>query len=210
VEQLLLDLSDEALSRLQLELSQANTITDQLNTFGMPGYIIIKPHDDIPKSTAAFAEGEEVFAGPEFVEFLPMLFAQHEGKPYLTFDSFDRAVDEFFCKVEGQRLEREAQAAELAAQRKIEKIQRDQEKMLSGLAAQQERMQHGAMLLETYAEEVDKVALVINSAAGAGMTWEDIDEMVKAETAAGGLVIFFCWLIKITFKLFCDPCNCSN
>ncbi len=180
VEQFLVDLSEEVFSSMQWELAQAGTIMQQLDSQGMPGYIIISENSTVG------SEGEKSGeAGPEYIEFLPMLFAQHADKPFLTFSSFDEAVDEYFCKIEGQRLEKEAQATELAAQRKIEKVQRDQEKMLRGLAAQAERMQRGAGLLETYAEEVEKVALVINSALGAGMTWEDIDEMVKAETAAG-------------------------
>lgn len=192
VEQFLVDVSEESFSSMQRELAQAGSIMQQLDSQGMPGYIIIKPKDGPPQTddTADAVEGASAGvktsdAGPEYIEFLPMLFAQHADKPYLTFSSFDEAVDEYFCKIEGQRLEKEAQATELAAQRKIEKVQRDQEKMLRGLAAQAERMQRGAGLLETYAEEVEKVALVINSALGAGMTWEDIDEMVKAETAAG-------------------------
>jgi len=193
----LLDISQETLSLMQEELSQAGTIVDALNSQGMPGYIIIDHKASVAQQGGGEPNTEAVPAPePEFLEFLPMLFAQHEGKPHLTFGSFDEAVDEYFCKVEGQRLQREAQAAEVAAQRKIEKVQRDQEKMLRGLTAQQERMQLGASLLEAHAEEVDKVALVINSALGSGMTWEDIDEMVKTEAAAGrhtsGSAFHFC------------------
>lgn len=44
------------------------------------------------------------------------------------------------------------------------------------------------MLVQAFADDVDKACLVINSALGAGMAWEDIDDMVKTETAAGARV----------------------
>jgi len=203
------DMPGEDVERMLSELSDANRITERLNTPGLPGFIVYKniapckatPSDQTTTSTHSGNGDFSAVAGNkeggtrevnthtqdslEFIEFLPMLFEQHSGRQVLTYPSFDEAVDEYYSKIEGQRLAREAQAAEIAAEKKIEKIKRDQEKMQKSLIAQQERMQRGASLLETYAEEVDKVALVINSALGAGMAWEDIGEMVKAETAAG-------------------------
>ena len=40
-----------------------------------------------------------------FHEFYPMLFKQHEGMPFLEFPTFDQAVDEFFSKLESQKLD---------------------------------------------------------------------------------------------------------
>ena len=192
------DMPGEDVERMLSELSDANRITERLNTPGLPGFIVYKSIAPCKatlsdQTTTSMHSGNgdmrEVNANAndslEFIEFLPMLFAQHSGRQVLTYPSFDEAVDEYYSNIESQRLVREAQAAEIAAEKKIEKIKRDQEKMQKSLITQQERMQRGASLLETYAEEVDKVALVINSALGAGMAWEDIGEMVKAETAAG-------------------------
>lgn len=205
------EMLEEHVQRMLTELSDAHRLTEQLNTPGLPGYIVYK--NTIPATVgsakvAPIMDGDLAGAGGdsnakkggieadstsieslEFIEFLPMLFAQHAGRQVLTYSSFDEAVDEYFSKIESQRLAREAQATELAAQKKIEKIKRDHEKMQKALVSQQERMQRGAALLEAYAEEVDKVALVINSALGAGMAWDDIAEMVKTETAAGNLTI---------------------
>ncbi|KAJ1435199.1 hypothetical protein B484DRAFT_301185, partial [Ochromonadaceae sp. CCMP2298] len=49
----------------------------------------------------------------------------------------------------------------------------------------QSQMQRAAELLEVFADGVDKVCLVINSALGSGMGWEDIELMVEAERAGG-------------------------
>ena len=67
---------------------------------------------------------------------------------------------------------------------KVQKVKGEQASLMHGLALQQ-RMERVATLLETYAEDVDKAVYVLNSALGAGMSWEEIDTMVKRETAAG-------------------------
>ena len=43
-------------------------------------------------------------------------------------------------------------------------------------------------MLELHAQDVDKVILVVNSAISSGMTWEDISEMVAAETRNGNKI----------------------
>lgn len=63
------------------------------------GYIIQKK-EDRPNP-----EGD----GPTFLltnqEFHPMLFRQNRDQPYAEFDTFDRAVDEFFSALEGQKID---------------------------------------------------------------------------------------------------------
>jgi hypothetical protein len=46
-------------------------------------------------------------------------------------------------------------------------------------------MEEAALLVELFADDVDKCMLVINSALTAGMDWDAIDTMVKVETARG-------------------------
>jgi hypothetical protein len=38
-------------------------------------------------------------------EFHPRIFEQHKTQPYIEFESFDRAVDEFFSKMESQKID---------------------------------------------------------------------------------------------------------
>ena len=197
-------LSEASISLMMVELMQAERVTAELNTPGLPGYIIykdasntttnmnsseVKSDTSKPEATATTTTViTDTTASVEYIEFLPMLFTQHIGCKYLVFPSFDQAVDEYYCKIEEQKLQKEALSVEITAKKKIEKIQRDHEKAKNSLILQQERMEKSALLLETHAELADKVALVINSAIGAGMAWEDITEMVKAETAAGKLL----------------------
>ena len=76
----------------------------------------------------------------------------------------------------------------------MDKVKDDQNSLIVTLEKQQRKMEEGALLVELYAEDVEKCMLVINSAMAAGMSWTDIDLMVKAETAKGTLP---CWHILI-------------
>jgi hypothetical protein len=67
----------------------------------------------------------------------------------------------------------------------VDKVKGDQSSLIATLERQQRKMEEGALLVELFADDVDKCMLVINSALTAGMSWDDIDTMVKAETAKG-------------------------
>lgn len=59
------------------------------------GYIIQKK-ETRPK------ENEDFFSNQEFH---PMIFEQHKNGPFIEFDSFDKAVDEFFSNMESQKID---------------------------------------------------------------------------------------------------------
>lgn len=119
----------------------ANELYSLLATPGQSGYIIMKHID-------------------EYIEFLPALYAQHKDRLSITCISFDEAVDEYYCKIEEQKLNKEVNSIEIAAEKKLEKLKKDQEQLRKGLVNHQSKMQKSAMLLETYADDVDKVCLV--------------------------------------------------
>ena len=68
---------------------------------------------------------------------------------------------------------------------KVDKVKGEQNSLILTLEKQQRKMEEGALLVELFADDVDKCMLVINSALTAGMSWDDIDTMVKVETAKG-------------------------
>jgi hypothetical protein len=47
-----------------------------------------------------------------FVDFVPRMFKQHEGQEFIKYSSFDETVDEYYCKIEEQKLEKVAVTAE--------------------------------------------------------------------------------------------------
>ena len=74
----------------------------------------------------ASKEGQKRF----FDEFHPFLLKQHEGKQYITYPSFDRAVDIFFSEMEAQKLEMKTISQENAALKKLENVKKDHERRL--------------------------------------------------------------------------------
>ena len=68
----------------------------------------------------------------------------------------------------------------------------EQQGLIATLGLQQRKMEEAALLVELFADDVDKCMLVINSALTAGMDWDAIDAMVKVETAKGESCIASC------------------
>lgn len=128
-------------------------------------------------------EVEDEDQNREYLEFVPRMLLQYStgNKQCLTYPSFGQAVDEYFCKLEGQRLLISARNTEESITRKIEKVRNEQDGLIQQLAHQQDKLYHSAMSVEVYAEEVDAICSVINSAVASGMSWADIQDMVDRE-----------------------------
>jgi predicted ribosome quality control (RQC) complex YloA/Tae2 family protein len=174
--------SPEGLSTVETllrELQQGPTLLSLLNTPGQPGYILVRP-----KKGTSSLDNDSPENG-EFYDFIPRRFLQHEHDRSVECVSFDVTVDEYFCKIEEQRMQQQASAAEDAAKKKVSKVKIEMENQLRGFVVQQQKMEISATLVELYAEDIDKAALVVNSALSAGVSWEDLDAMVATETAAG-------------------------
>lgn len=188
VESMISSFDQSSISILLVQLTESKTLVKLLDEPGLPGYVIYKSMNaPVSSSTLIDTGGDDINSEilKEYIEFVPRLFKQHEGKPHLEFPSFDEAVDEYYCKLEDQKLQIQAAQAEGAAKKKIDKVKGEQAGILKSLSDQQTRMELGAMLIEAYADEINKVSLVLNSAISNGMTWEDIAIMVENETASG-------------------------
>lgn len=114
-------------------------------------------------------------------EFQPHLLKQHESRPVIKYDSFSKAVDDFFAHLGGQKQALRAEAAESAAHQKLEKIKKDQQHRVDSLLKEQDRLRDHAQLIEANAEDVDKALGVINSALDSGMDWEALEQLVDVE-----------------------------
>lgn len=175
------------------ELQQGSNLLSLLNTPGQPGYILIRQrklaNDQTAKNKLKKKEDENVSPPEqqltEFYDFIPRRFLQHERDQYVEYPSFDTTVDEYFCKIEEQKLQQQASAAEESAKKKVNKVKAEMENQLKGFVMQQQKMELSATLVEIYAEDIDKACLVINSALAAGVSWDDLEAMVVNETAAG-------------------------
>jgi cytidylate kinase len=109
---------------------------------------------------------------------VPFLLEQHKSSASEAYPSFDEAVDQYFSRIEDQKLAHAAEGAEKAIKEKVEKIKANQQVWTSApphprscrcssreqarvveLEQQEAESMRKAQLAELYAEDVDKVSL---------------------------------------------------
>ncbi|XP_073950887.1 nuclear export mediator factor NEMF homolog Clbn [Choristoneura fumiferana] len=162
---------------------------------------------DLPKLAAAVKRAEELLAsaqkevakgfitqkkeerpnptgdGKDFfitnVEFHPMLYNQHQKQPYAEYDSFDRAVDEFFSALEGQKIDLKTIQVEREAMKKLQNVRKDHEKRVTELEQVQVTDRQAAELISRNEPLVEQARLAVQAAIANQMSWDDIKELVK-------------------------------
>jgi predicted ribosome quality control (RQC) complex YloA/Tae2 family protein len=124
----------------------------------------------------------------EWTDFTGVLLQQHEGMHTQEYPSLGQAVDEYFSRIESLRLEKEANALEENARKKVEGVRSAREQHIKALAEQQQTLEVSAQLLEYHCDLVDKATLVLNSCLANNMDWQEIEDMVTEETENGNPV----------------------
>lgn len=74
--------------------------------------------------------------------------------PFIEFPSFDDAVDEFFSKLESQKLDAKTAADERAALSRLDQFRQDHERRLGDLQQSQDHMRLQASLVEANVDVV--------------------------------------------------------
>lgn len=159
--------------RLFLCLEEANALLQEIKS-KCDGYIIHK----VEKG----AESQEVVTN---VEFHPYLFYQFKDMKYTQYPSFDKAVDNFFSNMEGQKIDMKALQKEKEALKKLENVKKDHEHRLMKLHESQAEDIQKAQLIEMNSELVDKAITVIRSAIASQMSWSDIQDIIKEAQLEG-------------------------
>jgi predicted ribosome quality control (RQC) complex YloA/Tae2 family protein len=122
----------------------------------------------------------------EFVEFLPFMPAYITSeKIILHFDSFDKAVDEFFSKLEAQQLKQKSRQAEAAAMKKLEAVKRNNANQIRNFQVSQKEKQLIANAIEMDLDNVQNVIQTVKSLVNSGMNWNDIQELIDNEKEDG-------------------------
>ena len=183
-------LTDAELGQLHASLRACETLLDG----GVDrAYVLTKPAPAAEAAAAAKAAGVDSKAGGDggdervYVEFTPFVLAQHEGHmdQALEFATYSEAVDEFFSKVETQRLEQKRTAQQTAALKKMAAVRRNQEQHVDQLAIAQEEANAKAVLIEYNTVEVDAITNIVRSALASGVDWNELDRLIKAQKKAG-------------------------
>ncbi|XP_076982933.1 ribosome quality control complex subunit NEMF isoform X2 [Tamandua tetradactyla] len=161
---------------LQIAEDYMKTASD----FSGKGYIIqkreVKPSLEVDKPT------EDILT---YEEFHPFLFSQHSQCPYIEFESFDKAVDEFYSKIEGQKIDLKALQQEKQALKKLDNVRKDHENRLEALQQAQEIDKLKGELIEMNLQIVDRAIQVVRSALANQIDWTEIGLIVKEAQAQG-------------------------
>ncbi|XP_010745067.3 ribosome quality control complex subunit NEMF [Larimichthys crocea] len=161
-------------------LQIAETYMEKTENFSGKGYIIQKSEKK-PSLTPGKPSDELL----TYDEFHPFLFAQHAKSPYLEFDTFDKAVDEFFSKMESQKIDMKALQQEKQALKKLENVKKDHEQRLEALHQAQEVDRVKGELVEMNLPVVERALQVVRSALANQVDWTEIGIIVKEAQAAG-------------------------
>lgn len=194
-EQVLFD--EELLEKLLLVLQDARKITDGITKDEhTKGYILAKPNPATPKAADATLEKDKLLYG----DFHPFRPQQFEGSDYtfLEFDAFNKAVDEFFSSIEGQKLESRLTEREQQAKKKLEKARKEHEERIGGLQQVQEINFRKAEAILTNVHRVAEATEAVNGLIRQGMDWGDIARLIEREQDQGNPVAE---TIKLPLKL---------
>jgi predicted ribosome quality control (RQC) complex YloA/Tae2 family protein len=167
-------LSDEQISSLLSTLKEKGIAL--LDSLDSP-----TPQTPVPESDTTGSNGFIIFEKnnpTNYNEFTPILLNQHKDFQVQEFSTFSQAVDEYFYKIEDQKMVKELHSREETAKKKIAKVQEDQEKLIGNLNEQKRQLEKGAMLLEIHAGEVDTIRTILNNWIENELPWKVIQEQI--------------------------------
>jgi predicted ribosome quality control (RQC) complex YloA/Tae2 family protein len=194
-EQVLAD--DDLLEKLLAVLKDARKITDEITDKDQTkGYILAKPN---PAASKTDDEGPEK-SKHLYDDFHPFRPQQFEGSDlaFLEFDGFNKAVDEFFSSIEGQKLESRLTEREQQAKKKLEKARKEHEDRIGGLQQVQELNFRKAEAILANVHRVAEATEAVNGLIRQGMDWGDIARLIEREQGQGNAVAE---MIKMPLKL---------
>ncbi|KAG7466460.1 hypothetical protein MATL_G00165000 [Megalops atlanticus] len=161
-------------------LQKAEEYMEKTANFSGKGFIIQKCEKK--PSLAPDKPPEDLLT---YEEFHPFLFAQHANSPHVEFESFDKAVDEFYSKMESQKIDMKALQQEKQALKKLDNVRRDHEQRLEALHQAQELDRLKGELVEMNLAMVERALQVVRSALANQVDWTEIGLIVKEAQAAG-------------------------
>jgi predicted ribosome quality control (RQC) complex YloA/Tae2 family protein len=188
---------EELLEKLMGCLERAGEVLAEITSAEkVKGYIVAKRKN---KGNNA-QEGEEQQGGLLYEDFHPFKPAQlaGEGVEFIEYEGFNKAVDEFFSSIEGQRLESKLQEREDAAKRKIDQARQEQERRIEGLQQTADLNVQKAQAIEANVERVEEAVAAVNGLIAQGMDWVDIGRLIENEQKRQNAVA---QTIKLPLKL---------
>lgn len=158
------------------------------------GYIMTAMFQPPPKKAAGKSDNEPdneeqvvsvEYIFDEFHPFKPAYFQETESSQILEFSSFDRAVDEFYSKIESQKLQQRARQAQTHALKKLEQVKENSATQIQNFILSQEEKEICAFAIEMNLSVVDSAIQTICGFVASGMDWGDLEELVREERGKG-------------------------
>ncbi|KAG0521245.1 hypothetical protein BDA96_08G145000 [Sorghum bicolor] len=141
-------------------------------------------------------------------EYCPILLNQFKSREYNEFATFDAALDEFYSKIESQKVNQQQKAKEESAAQRLNKIKLDQENRVHTLRKEVDHCVKMAELIEYNLEDVDAAILAVRVSLANEMSWEALTRMIKEERKAGNPVAGL--IDKLNFERNCITLLLSN
>ncbi|KAL6847377.1 hypothetical protein ACP4OV_023230 [Aristida adscensionis] len=141
-------------------------------------------------------------------EYCPILLHQFKSREHDEFETFDAALDEFYSKIESQRVNQQQKAKEESAAHRLNKIKLDQENRVHTLRKEVDYCVRMAELIEYNLEDVDAAILAVRVSLANEMSWEALTRMIKEERKAGNPVAGL--IDKLNFERNCITLLLSN
>ncbi|OQN99238.1 hypothetical protein B0A48_15087 [Cryoendolithus antarcticus] len=193
--------NEEALGRLMGCLREAgDVVRDIMSKDVAKGYILARRKEGV-KEVEGEEEEEDARKGlmyEDFHPFRPKQLAEDPGMVVLEYEGFNKAVDEFFSSIEGQRLESKLQEREDTARKKIEAARQEQDKRIDGLQQVQELNVRKAQAIQANVPRVEEAVNAVNGLIAQGMDWVDIGHLIESEQSRQNAVAL---TIKLPLKL---------
>ena len=98
-------------------------------------------------------------------------------------DKFDQAIDEFFSKLEAQKIELKTVQFEKQALKKLENVKKDHVQRIEKLRHEQAHDRRRAELIEMNETLVNNALTVMRSALANQIDWKEINELIEEATA---------------------------
>ncbi|OEL14668.1 Nuclear export mediator factor Nemf [Dichanthelium oligosanthes] len=141
-------------------------------------------------------------------DYCPILLNQFKSREYDEFATFDAALDEFYSKIESQKVNQQQKAKEESAAQRLNKIKLDQENRVHTLRKEVDYCVKMAELIEYNLEDVDAAILAVRVSLANEMSWEALTRMIKEERKAGNPVAGL--IDKLNFERNCITLLLSN
>lgn len=141
--------------------------------------------------------GQVVTDGQKWVDFYPNVIAGPEEEPSkdapsptatrgaVHFATFNEATDEYFYRMEQERLVERKRQQEEAVDKKFHAIKAEQEARITSLQERARDCLLKARLIEENIKLVEDACLVINTGLQNDLGWQDLQSLIVAERARG-------------------------